>query len=391
MNKRHRIEIVTQCHSCLCLTFNKNIILKKSLTNLLKFLLFLSIGLTILYLVYQKQNTAYIENCQLEGIPSDECSLIDKILTDFTGVNFFWLSTVLLAFTISNLSRALRWNLLLEPLGYKPRWINSFFSVMVGYLANLGLPRIGEIVRAGTMSRYENISVEKLMGTIVVGRIFDVISILLVTGACFLFEYDTIRTEVLRLLALDNGDVENGGYTILMIGVIMILLAIGLLFSFRSIIMGSKVFKKIITIIKGFWQGIQSIRKLEKPWLFAFHSIMIWFMYFAMTYLCFSAFEPTAALPAIAGLVVFVFGGWGIVIPSPGGMGTYHFMVVTALALYGVGGDDAFSFANISFFSINLGCNVLFGVLGLIILPIYNRYYQPVVPKSEALVYTNTK
>lgn len=373
-------------------TNNKIIILKKQLTNLLKFVLFLSIGLTILYLVYQKQDAAYIENCRLEGIPLDECSLIDKILTDFAGVNFFWLFTVLLAFTISNLSRALRWNLLLEPLGYKPRWINSFFSVMVGYLANLGLPRIGEIVRAGTMSRYENISVEKLMGTIVIGRIFDVISILLVTGTCFLLEYDTIRTEAIRLLSLDSQAAgEASSYTFLIIGIIMILSAIGLIFFFRGLIMESKVFKKIINIIKGFWQGIQSIRKLEKPWLFAFHSIVIWFMYFAMTYLCFFAFEPTSTLPAIAGLVVFVFGGWGIVVPSPGGMGTYHFMVVTALALYGVGGDDAFSFANISFFSINLGCNVLLGVLGLIILPIYNRHYQPVVPKSDILADRHSK
>ncbi|MFK7937068.1 MAG: lysylphosphatidylglycerol synthase transmembrane domain-containing protein [Saprospiraceae bacterium] len=360
--------------------------MKKHLINVLKFLLFLSIGVVILYFVYQKQNTAYIENCKLEGIPLDECSLIDKIWTDFTGVNFFWLFSVLIAFTISNLSRALRWNLLIRPLGYQPKSINSFFSVMVGYFANLFLPRAGELVRAGTMSRYEQIPVEKLIGTIVVGRIFDVISILTVTAACFLLEYDKIWAETQRLLALEETSAGgSGGTTILIIGLMIILVLLALLFFFRSVIFESKIYHKAVNIIKGFWQGIQSIRQLEKPWLFAFHSINIWFMYFAMTYLCFFAFAPTASLPAIAGLIVFVFGGWGIVVPSPGGMGTYHFMVVTALALYGVGGDDAFSFANISFFSINLGCNVLMGILGLLLLPILNKNYVPAQPATQGV------
>ncbi|MEL7021433.1 MAG: lysylphosphatidylglycerol synthase transmembrane domain-containing protein [Bacteroidota bacterium] len=348
--------------------------MKKHLINLLKFLLFLSIGTAILYFVYQKQNTAYIENCKLEGIPLDECSLLDKIWTDFKGVNFFWLFSVLVAFTISNLSRALRWNMLIRPMGYTPSAVNAFFSVMVGYLSNLFLPRAGELVRAGTMSRYEKVPLEKLMGTIVVGRIFDVISILLVTAACFALEYDKIWAETQRLLALDGTTTPPDGVPVFW----MIITAIGalaliLLFVFRNTITQSAIYQKVMEILKGFWQGIQSIRQLEKPWLFAFHSINIWFMYFAMTYLCFFAFAPTATLPAVAGLVVFVAGGWGIVVPSPGGMGTYHFMVVTALALYGIGGDDAFSFANISFFSINLGCNVLMGVLGLLLLPVYNK------------------
>ena len=100
-------------------------------------------------------------------------------------------------------------------------------------------------------------------------------------------------------------------------------------------------------------------------------------MYFLMTYFCFFAFAPTAHLPPVVALVVFVFGGWGIVIPSPGGMGTYHFLVQTALMMYGVRGDDAFSWANIAFFSIQLGNNVLLGILSLIFLPALNRNYHP--------------
>ena len=96
-----------------------------------------------------------------------------------------------------------------------------------------------------------------------------------------------------------------------------------------------------------------------------------------MTYLCFFAYEPTAGLSPVAGLMVFVFGAFGIVIPSPGGMGTFHFLAIQALAMYGISGGDAFSFANILFFSVQLGCNVVVGIVALIILPIINQNYNP--------------
>lgn len=106
-------------------------------------------------------------------------------------------------------------------------------------------------------------------------------------------------------------------------------------------------------------------------------------MYFAMTYLSFFAFGPTAHLAPIAGLIVFVFGGWGIVIPSPGGMGTYHYLAQVALAMYGVNGDDGFSWANISFFSIQLGCNISIGIIALILLPIINRNYKSISARKR--------
>ena len=101
--------------------------------------------------------------------------------------------------------------------------------------------------------------------------------------------------------------------------------------------------------------------------------VLIWAMYYVMTVFALQSFAPTTDLPLVVGLVVFVFGALGIVIPSPGGMGTYHALVIAALSLYGVSGDDGFSLANIAFFSINIFCNILFGILALILLPIINR------------------
>lgn len=334
-------------------------------------MLFLSVGLVILYFVYQNQDTAYQESCAQRNIPADDCSLIGKVANDFASANYFWILLVLVAFTISNLSRAIRWNMLLRPLGYQPRLINAFLTVVLGYFANLGLPRLGEVVRAGTMARYEKIPLQKVVGTIVVDRTIDVISILLVTGLAILLEFDTMWQFIDENVSLS--DRFGGGGTILLILGGLGLSSLLLFYILRKRIAKMAWFQKIAGILLGFWEGIKSIGQLERPWLFVLHSINIWLMYFLMTYLCFFAFLPTAHLSPLVGLVVFVFGGWGIVIPSPGGMGTYHFLVQTALGMYGISGEDGFSFANIAFFSIQLGCNVLIGLLALVLLPMINR------------------
>jgi len=349
--------------------------MNKSLLNALKFLIFLGLGFGILYYVYHKQQLAYSAECELQGIPASECSLIQKVITDFAGADFGWLALVLLCFTISNISRALRWNMLLRQLGSNPRFINAFLTINLGYFANLGLPRIGEVVRAGTMARYENIGIEKVIGTVAVGRTIDVITILLVTALALVLGYDRIWGWVSENNTLGNR-LSNVRW-LLMGAATFGSLVLFLIWRNRERLAENKFFAKVFSLIAGFGEGLKTILKLERPWMFVFHSINIWVMYYLMTYLCLFAFVPTAHLGMIAALVVFVAGGWGIVVPSPGGMGSYHFMTQAALTLYGVAGDDAFSWSNIAFFTINLGCNVAIGLLALLVLPRINANYHP--------------
>jgi len=131
--------------------------------------------------------------------------------------------------------------------------------------------------------------------------------------------------------------------------------------------------KKIRTFILGVIEGLKTIRSLKNPTVFVLHSLNIWLMYYLMLYVGFSAFEPTASLGPLAGLIVFTLGSFGIVIPSPGGMGTYHFLVTAGLMLYGVNGADGFSFANILFFTIQIFGNIIFGILAMVMLPFLNR------------------
>ena len=117
--------------------------------------------------------------------------------------------------------------------------------------------------------------------------------------------------------------------------------------------------------------------------MFFVHTIVIWTMYYLMMYLCFFAYAHTSGLSPMAALLAFTFGTFGMVIPSPGGMGTYQYAVTAALVIYGVGNADAFAFSNIIFFTISLFCNIIFGVLAYILVPIYNKGYEPVLPEDN--------
>lgn len=346
--------------------------MKKIVIQVLKFLLFLGVGVAILWLLYRSQNAAYQEDCTLKGIDLAECNLFQKVLDDFGRVNYWWILGVFIAYTLSNISRAIRWGMLLRPLGYNPRLSNSFVIIIIAYFANLGLPRLGEIVRAGLMARYERIAVEKVFGTIIVDRIVDVISILVLGAIALFFEMDMIVAFVEKHIDLNNRFGGIGNFLLLLAGGFG--LVAGIIWGFRKQLSKTIVFQKITAILKGFWQGIQSIRRLERPWIFILHSINVWGMFFVMSYLLIRSFPPTAHLPMSAALVVFVFGALGVAVPSPGGMGTYHLMVQLGLGLYGISGEDGFSWANISFFSVQLGVNVFGGLLCLLILPYLNRH-----------------
>jgi uncharacterized protein (TIRG00374 family) len=361
--------------------------LKKKILNIVQYLIFFGIGGGILIYFYHQQEVAYIDQCRIDGIPAAQCSLWDKLVKDFLSVDVFWMSMVLLAFTVSNISRAIRWNMLIRELGYKPRARNAFFAVMISYLANLLMSRAGEVVRAGYMAKYEKISTSKVMGTVIVDRILDVISLGLVVGLAFLLEFDTYWTYLKEQIS--KKDLTDGFWTnpIFLVLVAMVLTGGLLLYLNRHHFRHLNIYQQVKTSVHSMWEGFKTVKYVDKPIAFIFHSLNIWVMYFLMTWCCFSAFAPTEHLTLIAALTVFVFGSFGMVIPSPGGMGTYHVLCVAALSIYGISKSDAFSFANIIFFSINLFCNIFMGALSLILMPIVNRGYQP-QPVGKAVVET---
>ncbi len=346
--------------------------LRPQLKNFLRFTLYLGTGLGILYLVYNRQNKAYQAKCALEGNAPADCHLTDKIIADFGLVDWNWILVVLLLFMVSNISRAIRWRMLLEPLGIKPKFYNTFFTVMIGYFANLGLPRIGELVRAATLARYEQAKTNQVMGTVVVDRILDAVTMLLVIGLAILLD----GKRILGYLT-SHADMSSMTNALTSPFFWIILFLVGgfgiVLYRYRDRYARFPLVKRVIELLIGFKEGLKTVGKVKQIGWFLFHSVIIWLMYYLMTVVCFQAFEQTTQLGLVAGLTTFVFGTFGVVIPAPGGMGTFQFLVSEALVMYGIAGEDGFSFSMILFFSIQIFCNILFGLMGLILLPILNK------------------
>ena len=348
--------------------------MQKHIGKVIKVSIFFAVGIIILYLVYQRQNVAFQADCAIKGTPANECNLIQKIITDISNANYFWVIITMVLFMLTNVLRALRWKMMLQAIGYDPKTINLFGTIMINYLANLGIPRSGEVIRAGLIAEYEHIPVEKALGTIFTDRIFDVIMLAIVIGLAMVLGGNDFVNYLDQNINLGQKLSSLFQNKIL----VAILIALGLstivlAYKFRHKIQQSAFGQKLSNLLKGFADGVQSVRHVSSIPLFIFYTVGIWILYYFMMYLAFYSFEPTSHLGPTAGLVVFVFGSLGILIPTPGGMGSYHYLVGEALAMYGVSGADAFSFANIVFFSIQLFINIFFGIISLVVLPAINK------------------
>ncbi len=322
--------------------------------------------------MYRSNQAAYLEECLQKGIEESACSLFDEVINAIKSAKLSWLLLVMALFMLSNLSRARRWQMMLHSMEYSPRYWNVFWSVMLGYFINLGIPRSGEFVRAGTLGKYENIPVEKVMGTVVQDRILDVLCLLICIGLTFLFEFHIFYDYLNENFALGR-KLQDNKQILFGLGISAVLIGTLIYWKRKSLFSGA-LGQKISKIIQGFSEGLLSLKKVNRMWEFIFHTVAIWLLYYLMNFVCFFSYEPTSMLGPGAGLVSFVFGAIGIVFPSPGGMGSYHFLVQESLQLYGIERIPfGFSFAMIAYVTIQIICNVTFGILSLILLPWLNR------------------
>jgi len=325
----------------------------------------------ILYLLYQQQQATYLEECALQNIPEADCNLLERLVSDFKTVNWIWIIAISLIFMLSNIFRALRWRQILSAEKFNIPFFNALAALMIGYFANLGLPRVGELVRPGIISKYENVPIEKALASVILGRIVDLISLFLVLSMTLLLAFDIFKDYFEANL--------QAGSMLKLLGFLVLAGIVGLIALWRINTLHkkgkikSKILLTLVDRINSFIATFLSIRFIRHPWLFVGYSIGIWVCYYFMTYLCFFAFEPVSHLGPLAGLIVFLFGTLGIVFPSPGGMGSYHFLVIQALIILGINSVDANSFSYIIFFAIQIFCNITFGLIFLILLPIYNR------------------
>ena len=326
-----------------------------SIKNILKFILFLALGLFLLAWAFKNMDLA-------------------KMMHDIKHANFLWILVAMCCGILAHASRALRWNLLLKPLGYRANNWNTFYAVMIGYFSNNLVPRLGEVTRCAALAKTDKIPIEKLIGTVFIERVIDLIITLIVTLFIFISQFDLLNGFLNDSIypMMDSG---GSGNNIKFILAGILVFGALVLFILRNKIKNLTIYKKLATLIAGFADGIKSVLKLEKPGLFIAHSIFIWSMYFAMAYFTFFSFAPTAHLGYQAGLIVLFLGTVAIILPIPGGIGVYHKLVGLGLVLFGVSENDGLTYATIS----HATQMIMIFVIGLIsMVLISNKLRKPI-------------
>ncbi len=325
--------------------------MKLKLIKILQFLVFLLIGMGLFWLIYKDQDV----------------SRIASVLKNDVQYSWIWLS--LLLGLLSHVSRAMRWSLMIEPLGRKPRLLNVFLSVMVGYLMNLVVPRMGEISRCGVLSRYERVSFTRLVGTVVTERIIDILLLLLLTLLAVITQFGQILSFLKNNPEITE-KLSSLAFSLRVLSGLAVLA--GVVFIFRKRIARSMLYSRIRSFIQQFGEGLKTIGNMRDKWAFIAHTAFIWLMYYLMLYVAFFAFGFTSHLSVWAGLTTFILGSYGMVAPVQGGIGAWHFMVIQSLFVYGIAKSDGAVFAFLAH-STMTAMYIVAGLISLLILPFMNR------------------
>jgi uncharacterized protein (TIRG00374 family) len=331
----------------------------KKILSVSKYFVFLAIGVFVFFWVYKDEP-------------------LTKYKSAFADLNYFWIILSLVFSVLSQISRAVRWNMLIKPLGYQPRLYNTYLSVLILYFVNLLLPRAGEVFRCTILSRYEKIPFTKLAGTVLVERMADLIALMVLAVVILLSQFGVfiaffnthpeVKANLLQLFSARN--------IILGISVVALFVLAFLMFNRyfqkKKSEKGNTFAKKIRIIRQNFVSGIKSIGQLENKWLFIGHTIFIFVMWLFMLYVIFLAYEPTSHLSLEVGMITFLMGGLAMLAPVQGGIGPWHFMVYETLFIYGIDKADGKVFALIAHASTNLIYLVL-GIVALLIIPMINK------------------
>jgi len=306
----------------------------------------------------------------LRNLNAEKWQLLKDALSHARFVIFF---PVLFLLLLSHWFRALRWKMLIQPLGYSPGNLNTFFGVMVGYFVNLGAPRLGEIIKCTVLARYEKVPADKLVGTIVAERAFDLVCLILVTTITLILEFDTIGA-----FAVDTIEPlyrsQNGKFSITKI-LIIVAVILAIVFSLRLLFrrfLHINFVQRLKTILAGIWHGLTSIRFVKNKMLFLFYTIAIWVLYLASTWLGFQVLEATAGLGIAAAFSVLVMGSVGMIM-SPGGIGAYPWLIQQTIQLYGI---EAEPYGQALGWLLWLGqfiIFIVFGALSFVLLPVLNK------------------
>ena len=275
------------------------------------------------------------------------------VFEELKNAKYSW---VLISFTASVLafiSRARRWILLIKPLGYNPGLTSAYHALMTGYLFNLAAPRLGELTRCVALGRKEKIPVDRLFGTVIAERAFDLISMFIIL-IIMIFASGNImdsflKENVVQPMGTRISSVFTSPVTVIVISILSIIAVIIILTIYRERLMKIKMFAKIGDIIKGILSGLKTFLRMKDKLEFIFHTLVIWSFYIIMTWVIFYAIPSTSHLNFGDAVFILVIGSLGMAAPVQGGIGAFHWIVSRGLnVVYGIDLKDGLAYATLS-------------------------------------------
>lgn len=337
----------------------------KTLKNVIKFICFFGIGVLLIWLVTRKITPA-------QWVDINEA---------FHRANYWLVIPAVILGIASHWVRATRWKLLMKPMGYNPATLNTFFAVMIGYLVNLGVPRLGEVTRCGVLAQYEKIPADKLVGTMIAERAVDMLCLLLLIALTILTQLELLGTYVNKWFFQPMQDklTQADGKQLLLLAAAAIAGVLLLLWLLRRFAR-SKAAVTLKNLARGVVEGILSIGKMKNKWQFIIQTIIIWGCYLSQVYIGFYCLQETSHLGISTALAVLMIGSLGM-IATPGGIGAYPPLVQQTLELYGIRYAIGFALGWIIWAAQTI-LVILVGFFSLVALPLYNKK-QKTVPAQQ--------
>lgn len=295
--------------------------MKQYILSAIKFLVFLALGAFLVWLA-------------VRGLTEDDKAQIHRALSE---ANYIWVALSVLLGIVAHLSRAVRWKMLFAPMNLHPKLSNIFYAVMIGYLGNLVINRLGEVLRCTILKRYEKIPLTQSFGTVIAERMIDTVVVLMLFSISIWIEYNRLQTYIseniispLKLRLYSYAENTMLLFLAAGFGIAVILL----IFAFRKKISRNPITHKIRALLLNFLEGIKSVAKVKSPFWFIFHSLFIWTMYLMTVYVCIFAFTETKSMTLTDCLVIMCFGSLGVM-ATPGGIGAYQWIVLQIMLLWG--------------------------------------------------------
>lgn len=272
----------------------------------------------------------------------------EKLANDFRKADYTYVILSIIMGYMAFISRGMRWVLLLEPLGKKPNTWNAIHSVTIGYFANLLVPRAGELARCTALYQTDDIPVNRLFGTVILERVIDFLMLLFLVLLTLILEFDLLMELFDTAFSATQGSEDNNSGLYIKLGIAAFgVIGILTLYLLREKFMMHPLYQKVREFWEGIKEGLKSISQLKSKTPFILHTIFIWLMYYLMVYICVFSLDATKDLSPSSGLLVMIAAGFGMVVPTPGGIGAYHYLVMLGLGVLGVASDDGVSFATL--------------------------------------------